>query len=365
MTPIPQPNWIRLEGSYAKPLVVALRRAFMSGSVSFTAAELANQVEMDDGTLPTDDEALALLEAAGSWLEPLEIWQCPHCHHEVKRADIDGDLCPACDLALSEFDEWDPEDQPQLRFVYRGVRGRDAHWILVLHGMNTDGAWQERFNWLVARTYGRSVPVAIYKYGKVRPGALIPALQRRHRDRLAERIRRFAFEVEEIGLPSKPDVIAHSFGTWLLGHALQKHPDLRVGRVILTGCILKPDFDWGGLEKRNQVEAILNHYGTEDGWARFARYAIPDSGPSGYRGMRFDPQQWRPERQAAEKRVAFNIPQVGFEHSDFFKVDERPVDERRCQPMPELDVLGRVFEEAWRPFLTNSLEKFRKRHDLG
>ena len=38
--------------------------------------------------------------------------------------------------------------------------------------MNTLGDWQEKLTWLVGRMYGRMVPVAIYKYGVIRPGVM-------------------------------------------------------------------------------------------------------------------------------------------------------------------------------------------------
>lgn len=359
------PDWDELGQVYPRVLVEALRAAFERGSVSFTPIELANASEVGDAGSPSVAQAEALLRAAEPWLEARRNWNCPHCGYLADRSALDAEVCRGCDRRFDEADDWDPNGAEIERWIYHGPRDRDVHWILVLHGMNTTGAWQERFNWLVARTYGRSVPVAIYKYGKVRPGAVIPWLQRRHRDRLADQIRRFAFEVEEAGLRTRPDVIAHSFGTWLLGHALARHRDLEVGRVILTGCILKPGFNWGALENRGQVEAVLNHYGDRDGWARISRWAIPDSGPSGYRGVEFDPEQWREGRRTQQDRVLFNIREPGFRHSDFFSVDARSVKERRADPRPELDQLGRVFETVWQPFLVNPLGVFRARGDLS
>jgi serine/threonine-protein kinase len=62
-------------------------------------------------------------------------------------------------------------------------------------------------------------------------------------------------------LDARPDIIAHSFGTWLVGHALESNPDIQVGRVVLTGSILRPDFNWKEHMPSGQVEAVLNHYG--------------------------------------------------------------------------------------------------------
>jgi pimeloyl-ACP methyl ester carboxylesterase len=204
--------------------------------------------------------------------------------------------------------------------------------------MKTLGPWQESFNWLVSTTYGRMVPVAIYKYGMVLPGVLS---RRRHWALMAGlvvRIERAAREVSKIIDDPRPDVIAHSFGTLLLGHALHRYPEIRVGRVITLGCILRPDFDWATLVRRGQVDAVLNHFGTRDFWARVAHYAIPDAGPAGRRGFDSHAEGW-PEDRPQEGRL-FNVRAEGLRHSDFFQDPERG------------STLKSLFAEVWQPFLT-------------
>lgn len=229
-----------------------------------------------------------------------------------------------------------------------GSRTRDVRWVLALHGMNTRGAWQESFNWLISRTYGYSVPVAIYKYGVVRPGAILRFRQRALTRQLISRIRRLSGESAESGFGGVPDVIAHSLGTWLLGHALDTDRSLHAGRVILVGSILRPDFNWGKLIERGQVEAVLCHYSTGDFWARIAHYVIPKSGPSGRRGFN-------------DRDAIAHVETKDLSHSGYF--DERKMLEfhgsvwkrfltdppSRLKTMPRLNI-SRPWREAWWPF---------------
>lgn len=245
---------------------------------------------------------------------------CPCDRREVLTEEqASQDTCPHCDCAF----EADLHARPEAEavFVRKAPDTRDVRWILALHGMNTVGAWQEGFNWLLSNIFKHSVPVAIYKYGVVRPGAVLKFRQRELMRGLGARIRRLSDETEKSRFGGVPDVIAHSFGTWLLGHALQADSDLRVGRVILTGCILRPDFDWASLIP-NQVEAVLCHTATRDVWASLAHYIIPNSGPSGRCGFN------------DRSTVAHAVLQRGC-HSDFFG----------DKTMPDL------FEKYWRPFL--------------
>lgn len=198
-------------------------------------------------------------------------------------------------------------------FVREASRGRDVPWILVLHGMATAGEWQEELSWLCATTYQRSLPVFIYKYGKVRPGVFLRWRQRQLARKLAGKLE-YLSEKHGMG-DNGPDVVAHSFGTWLIGHVLQQNPSLKVGRLILAGSILRPDFDWDLLLRRGQVQAVLNHCAGRDKWVPLAHLVVPDAGPSGTRGF-------------LHHRSVIHREEREFGHSTFFEDVEMEVNYR-------------------------------------
>lgn len=49
-------------------------------------------------------------------------------------------------------------------------------------------------------------------------------------------------------LQTRTHLIAHSFGTYLTGRALQERPDFYVGRVVFIGCVLPREFPWATLQ---------------------------------------------------------------------------------------------------------------------
>lgn len=220
------------------------------------------------------------------------------------------DVCPHCNVSFDDV-------RPVTATFYelRREPPRDVAWLLVVHGMNTRGEWQEELNWLVGTTYRHSIPIAIYKYGNIRQGVMFRFRQRMLMRKLIAEIRKFSADTSGV-----PDVIAHSFGTWLIAHALQSDSTLRVGRIILLGSIVRPDFPWATLS--GQFDAVLNHGGTDDEWVPLARYFIPDSGPGATQGY---------------APPVINIPARGFRHSDYFASRER---------------LRQVFNRVWRPFLS-------------
>jgi pimeloyl-ACP methyl ester carboxylesterase len=105
---------------------------------------------------------------------------------------------------------------------------------------------------------------------------------------------------------ARPSIIAHSFGTYVVGYAMQKYPDIRFDKVILCGSILPVDFDWSTLFHRDQVNFVRNEYGLRDHWASIVGSFIPDTGASGMEGFR------SLSTVVSQERFEY------FNHSDYF-----------------------------------------------
>jgi len=215
-------------------------------------------------------------------IEKTTVAVCPEqdCHHILDAAAIDNNRCDYC-----ETDYYETGNEPILKTVYSviGEPSRDIRWMIVVHGMNTRGAWQEDFSWLIANRLKYSAPVLVYKYGWATVDVLSRSLQRLQVKSLGRRIQRAVEYAGERGLPKEPDIVAHSFGTHLITLVLNdpEFSDLNVGRVITVGSIVRPDFDWTSLIKGERVDAVLNHMGGKDKPVLIAQYLIPGTGPGG------------------------------------------------------------------------------------
>jgi hypothetical protein len=198
----------------------------------------------------------------------------------------------------------EPVEEHSWRLPQPG-RLRQPGWVLFTHGMNTRGTWQEDLVWQLTMAGSAPTPVRVHKYGRVVVGALSRGRLRARAHEVAAEIRKRALEAARSHQPVPGDVIAHSLGTWLIGHALRLESDLCLGRVILTGSILRPDFEWDMLREQGRVEEVLNHRAGRDLPVRAARYAIPDSGPSGVIGF--------------SSRTVIDVLDPAGGHSDYFK----------------------------------------------
>jgi hypothetical protein len=279
-------------------------------------------------------EALALLEqvAADGWIGRVERFRCANRRDFLTQQEAAGVECPYCHASLNN-----PGDViNEIVFTHQLPPMRTVDWVVAVHGMNTTGAWQEALSWKISTTWGQSVPVAVYKYGLVMAGVVLAWRRRKLQRELRAKIAVLKKEALRRGFNGKPDLIAHSFGTWLIGHLLEdelkRNADdrLQFGRIILTGSILRPDYDWRRIKAGELVDDVLNHYGTVDKVVPCAHATIWDSGPSGRRG--FDGTE------------VINVRAAGMGHSDLFSIERQFADGRTA--------LETSYWDYWRPFLT-------------
>lgn len=233
---------------------------------------------------------------------------CPiaTCGAALSADDVAAARCPRC-----ETDYRETGDEPLSRAVYRiaGDLSREIQWAVVAHGMNTRGPWQEELSWRLSNKFRVSAPVLIYKYGFVQLGVLFEFRHRALVRALGKDIRRAVGFAGEFGRRRAPDMILHSFGTLLFARLLEDpdFQDLRFGRVILAGSIVRPDHVLARHLESGRVEAILNHCGSTDRIVDLAAWFIPRSGPSGRVGLR--------------DRASYSIVTPDWGHSTYFEPD--------------------------------------------
>lgn len=182
-----------------------------------------------------------------------------------------------------------------------------ARVVFPLHGIRTVGLWRDAFHG-VAFKRGWNVRLSPWHFGKF--GTLLflmsPARMRKlrwFRDTYQTEMKHRDVGLSEGELPS---VVAHSFGTYILGHALLQYPFIRFNKVLLCGSILPRDFPWKALIGRGQVQAVRNEYGVRDVWARIVAWFVRGSGSSGVKGFVIEPDD------------RFEQAEFQYPHSEYF-----------------------------------------------
>lgn len=160
-----------------------------------------------------------------------------------------------------------------------------THVVLLLHGIRDLGGWQER----VGRQIERSLPgtkcVAV-RYGWFSPLAFLAPMSRSHS--AVEKLKAAYDRALADERRARISIIAHSFGTHVLGECLRKYDIVRPHRLILCGGVLSRQFEWNAVMRRITPQgdlSVLNECGDTDTWPVVAEICVSRYGASGAYGF--------------------------------------------------------------------------------
>ena len=84
---------------------------------------------------------------------------------------------------------------------------------------------------------------------------------------------------------AKLSIIAHSFGTYVVGQILKRGFDLKIHRLVLCGSVLRQDFPWHEYQGRFDDDKVVNECGKADIWPVLAQSCSWGYGASGTHGF--------------------------------------------------------------------------------
>ncbi|HEX8191582.1 MAG TPA: hypothetical protein VF552_01650 [Allosphingosinicella sp.] len=186
------------------------------------------------------------------------------------------------------------------------VRPYSPKLLMTVHGIRTDGSWQKQAASVLGPVVGAMESFDYGRYGTF--SFFRPSKNRKLVDRFYEWYGMTVAATRGVDLSAhdkRPSCIAHSFGTWLVGMAMLKHPDVKFDKLIFNGSVLPADFDWERLIARDQVGLVCNECGTSDLWPRMAARFVRGTGDAGSRGFE------------SSNSVVMNERRDDFAHSDF------------------------------------------------
>lgn len=195
------------------------------------------------------------------------------------------------------------------------------HVIVLIHGIRTHGAWQDKVA-AVLQSHPGTVPVIVgFGYFDIF-SFWFPVLFRASPIERVEREIRGVIKDNQGALVS---VVAHSFGTYIISQILTKRPDLQFHRLLLCGAIVDRTFAWDAL-RSYPTDGVVNDVGTRDKLPAVAKLVSWGYGSSGTFGFRTHKVKDR---------------YFDFDHSDFFSSEHI---ERFWVPYL---VEGQTIESSW------------------
>lgn len=169
--------------------------------------------------------------------------------------------------------------------------------LLLVHGIQTDGAWHE----LVKEAFRDVGHVRVKGLGYRCVTALQLACPFRSGpiNHIVDQFR----SAREMEPTARIMVIAHSFGTYIISRILASCSDINIERIILCGSIIKSNYKWDIHTRHMAAGNIINDVGTRDFYPVLATFSTIGYGGTGRIGF---------------KNVQINDRYFDYGHSDFF-----------------------------------------------
>jgi len=161
--------------------------------------------------------------------------------------------------------------------------------VVTVHGIRTHATWQKTVTPILNRS---GLIVEPHDYGRF---GFFRFARQSARDAEVERFRALYegivknkdYDLDPDDPTRRPSVVAHSLGTYIVGHCMRRHSYVRFDKVILCGSILSRGFDWSELFARDQVNFVKNLRCMKDPWVPRAHLVVPDAGSSGVDGFSY------------------------------------------------------------------------------
>jgi O-acetyl-ADP-ribose deacetylase (regulator of RNase III) len=117
-----------------------------------------------------------------------------------------------------------------------------SHAVFMIHGIRTEAAWYESVSGILKAKDPRLYPVA-GGYGFFDTFSFLLPIGPLRR-RTVQRVKEKLDPLRQNPAIRQISVVAHSFGTYILGELLRQDRSLKLHRVLLCGSILPEDFKW-------------------------------------------------------------------------------------------------------------------------
>ncbi|WP_219600052.1 alpha/beta hydrolase, partial [Vibrio parahaemolyticus] len=129
--------------------------------------------------------------------------------------------------------------------------------VYSVHGINTNGEWQDSFDTYLKEKTEVSISHFPYKY-QYYPiySFLIPMLRRNEVRRMINELKYCARKAPN----STVHLVGHSFGTYVICEALKEIPlenSPKIGNLILVNSVLKSGYDFSQIVSKHKIDKIL------------------------------------------------------------------------------------------------------------
>jgi CheY-like chemotaxis protein len=216
---------------------------------------------------------------------------CLSAFKEIREAQLDKFL--NLDLSVHDFEcnSWKTALKNKVDLGLEVVNDQNdtrkltKYLAITIHGIRTQGEWQEELESSLIQKFGVDVVCKKYKYNYYSATKLLFS---KFRSKVIEDFQEKLIELLEETPDAKVVFFAHSFGTYILMKALEDLPrdvDINIEKVVLAGCVLKESYDLKAVRNVVDKSRVINDCGMNDGILLLSKYFCSDMGMAGRSGL--------------------------------------------------------------------------------
>ena len=156
--------------------------------------------------------------------------------------------------------------------------------VITVHGIRTFGSWQDKLDQKICAEFGKDIEVFPYRYRYLTIFAFFIPFLRWKVARDFESALRHQLNRKDL---SRIDIVAHSFGTYVVGRSLLRLAPLKypvIHTVIFAASVLQDSFPVRELVG-TRINRLVNDCGIRDWVLVLNRFVIPGLGAAGFFGI--------------------------------------------------------------------------------
>lgn len=174
--------------------------------------------------------------------------------------------------------EWEEIIVQKLTLIKKAQQSKKKSIVFAVHGINTRGTWKNKFASVITENTD-SIAYHPWDYGSFRGKIIIPYL----RKKIVEDFKEYYDSVIYKGDYNEINVVAHSFGTYVVFNALKRYKQIKFNKIIFLGSPLKKEETWEELFSNESVNKVLFYICKKDWVLNFAKViGLGDSGRKGF-----------------------------------------------------------------------------------
>ena len=156
------------------------------------------------------------------------------------------------------------------------------HLVIVVHGFNDYARWQDKIR---KDLEANGFTVALTNYGRMGFFAFLSSIPY-FRRRVIDEVWRQIQDAKKIHSDAQQvSIIAHSFGTYIVGQILQEQRLLQVNKLVFCGSVLPHTFHFAQITDQFDTP-VLNDVGTADQWPAIGEKLTSFCGSAGTYGFK-------------------------------------------------------------------------------